>query len=76
MQSPSGPKVYPGKANVAMPGKTVKECLAMLGEGVDAAALQQAQLTEQWAMIKRAYFRKVLTTHPDKGGDTEVFHQA
>jgi len=48
----------------------------MLGEGVDAAALQQAQLTEQWAMIKRAYFRKVLTTHPDKGGDTEVFHQA
>ena len=34
-----------------------------------------ADLDEEWAAIKRAYFKKVLKTPPDKGGDPAVFRK-
>ena len=54
--------------------KTVAECLALLG--VNGDTLEDASLVEQFGMIKRSYFKKALSTHPDKGGDAEAFQKA
>ena len=52
--------------------KTIKACLKSIG--VDDGALEGlASLPEEWAVIKKAYFKKVLKTHPDKGGDPDAF---
>ncbi|CAN0086778.1 unnamed protein product, partial [Sphacelaria rigidula] len=51
---------------------SVKICLATIGLG--AADLGGcSNLTEEFAIIKRAYFKKVLVVHPDKGGSAKEF---
>jgi len=55
-----------------MPGGTIKECLATVGAaspGLGACST----LSEEWTFIKKAYFKNILTCHPDKGGDAKVF---
>lgn len=55
-----------------MPGGTIKDCLTAIG--ISLSALSGAgRLSEEWAHIKKAYFKKVLASHPDKGGDAAVF---
>lgn len=52
----------------------MKDCLSAVGVG--ATHLNGSSGIEQeWAVIKRAYFRKVLRTHPDKGGDAAAFRE-
>jgi hypothetical protein len=52
---------------------TVRACLAVIaGEGgLDLAGC--ANLGEDWNVVKKAYFKRVLVAHPDKGGDAEEF---
>lgn len=52
---------------------SVRRCLATIG--VDAARDlgRCSSLTEEFTAIKRAYFRKILVVHPDKGGDAAEF---
>lgn len=53
-------------------GSKVSECLHAIG--VDPAALCDcADLDEEWGAIKKAYFKKILRCHPDKGGDAAEF---
>ena len=51
---------------------TVASCLAAIS--VQPAVLSAASsLEEEFATIKKAYFRRVLAAHPDKGGDVDEF---
>eukprot|EP00442_Polarella_glacialis_P041911 CAMPEP_0115110098 /NCGR_PEP_ID=MMETSP0227-20121206/39165_1 /TAXON_ID=89957 /ORGANISM="Polarella glacialis, Strain CCMP 1383" /LENGTH=56 /DNA_ID=CAMNT_0002509055 /DNA_START=76 /DNA_END=242 /DNA_ORIENTATION=+ len=55
-----------------MPGGTIKDCLATIG--VTLSGLSGCgSLNEEWALIKKSYFKKILTVHPDKGGSAAVF---
>ena len=52
--------------------RTVETALAKLS--VSASSLAAcADLDEEWSIIKKAFFRKALVAHPDKGGDTAAF---
>eukprot|EP00927_Polykrikos_kofoidii_P075052 TRINITY_DN71113_c0_g1_i1.p1 TRINITY_DN71113_c0_g1~~TRINITY_DN71113_c0_g1_i1.p1 ORF type:complete len:461 (+),score=78.03 TRINITY_DN71113_c0_g1_i1:94-1476(+) len=55
-----------------MPGGTIKDCLAAVGLAVSGLN-GCVSLKEEWAVIKKAYFQKVLTVHPDKGGSDAAF---
>lgn len=53
---------------------TIRECLTTIG--VTADELRSCEsLPEEFAAIKKAYFKKVLACHPDKGGDAAIFRQ-
>jgi len=55
--------------------RTIRTCLAQVG--LTTAALSSCtNLSEEWTKVKKAYFKKVLATHPDKGGDAAVFRTA
>lgn len=44
--------------------------------GVDAADLSDCvSLADEFKVIKKHYFKKILVAHPDKGGDAETFRQ-
>jgi len=55
-----------------MPGATVRDCLTTVGVG-PRALNGVGGIDAEWPVIKRAYFKKVLASHPDKGGDAAVF---
>jgi len=55
-----------------MPLNSVKECLDALGVPVGNLA-GCANVSDEWSVIKKTYFRKILKCHPDKGGSTEEF---
>lgn len=48
------------------------DCLGTIGISV-AGLSNCGSLGEEWTFIKKAYFKKILTCHPDKGGDPAVF---
>eukprot|EP00798_Chlamydomonas_sp_ICE-L_P027026 gene27026-2253_t len=53
-------------------GATVGICLKSIG--VDQTALSRcSNIEEEFSLIKKDYFKKILATHPDKGGDPVVF---
>lgn len=54
-----------------MPGGTIEECLATIGVGSGLRTC--SNLTEEWAFIKKSYFKSAIKHHPDKGGDAAVF---
>lgn len=57
-----------------MPGATIKDCLATIG--VSSNGLSSCSgLREEWAFIKKTYFKTILKCHPDKGGDAAVFRE-
>ena len=52
--------------------KTVAKCLAVLG--VKASSLASCDsVVDEFAAVKKAYFKAALRTHPDKGGDAKAF---
>ena len=54
--------------------KTVQECLATLG--VSNEELRECDdLDKEFVCIKQSYREKVLSAHPDKGGDPAIFRQ-
>lgn len=55
-----------------MPGDTIKDCLTTIDIGL-AGLGDSASLGQEWAFIKKGYFKKILVCHPDKGGDARVF---
>ena len=50
-----------------MPLNSVKECLDAIGVPVGNLA-GCANVSDEWSVIKKSYFRKILKCHPDKGG--------
>ena len=50
----------------------IRDCLAIIGdidfEGCD-------DIAEEFSRIKKAYYKNVLQSHPDKGGDAAVFRE-
>ena len=65
-----GPKT---KAESGM-DKTVKGLLAKL-KLTSADFSPDEGLDEQWARVKKTYFKFILIHHPDKGGDAAVFRE-
>ena len=57
-----------------MSGKkqTIRKCLDTLGVVSDLLA-DCSTIQEEFSKIKKEYFRKALSSHPDKGGDADVF---
>lgn len=57
--------------------RTVRSCLtAIFGneDGLENFGLKScSSIEEEFKVIKKAYFKNVLRSHPDKGGDTSVF---
>ena len=53
---------------------TVEKCLQRVGITTDSLASCN-DLAEEWAAIKRSYFKTALKTHPDKGGDAGTFRK-
>jgi hypothetical protein len=53
---------------------SVQECLAAVGVPDPQTAFADcATLAEEWAIVKKQYFKRALTVHPDKGGSDEAF---
>ncbi|CAN0463618.1 unnamed protein product, partial [Ectocarpus sp. 12 AP-2014] len=53
---------------------SVRRCLAKIGIDPAGPELTRcASLTEEFTAIKKAYFKKILVVHPDKGGDAAEF---
>ena len=53
---------------------SIQDCLQELQ--CDLELLQTCQtLDEEWGLIRKAYFKRVLRAHPDKGGDAETFRR-
>lgn len=72
---PATPRVHPQARRPlgAMSDSTsIHSCLAAIGLGVEELR-GCTNLTEEFTTIKRAYFKKVLIVHPDKGGNAEEF---
>ena len=55
--------------------RTVAACLASIGLEPAALSSGGGDLTEEWSIIKRAYFKTALKAHPDKGGDAATFRE-
>lgn len=55
-------------------GHTLGSCMAAIGVADPAAALSGcADLAEEFSILKKAFHRKILKDHPDKGGDAGTF---
>jgi hypothetical protein len=54
--------------------QTVAECLASIGV-TDAQLSSASNLEEEFQTIKKAYHKRVLIVHPDKGGDAARFRE-
>ena len=54
--------------------RTVKQCLEAVGLVMDDFS-ECVSLDEEFSIVKKAYFKTVLKTHPDKGGDPEQFRR-
>jgi hypothetical protein len=54
---------------------TIRECL--LDIGIDEAAIfvDCDSLDSEFKILKKAYFKKVLVVHPDKGGTAATFRK-
>lgn len=53
--------------------KTVTECLSSIGVTDPKFLDGTGSLDEEFSRIKKAYFKKVLVSHPDKGGSADDF---
>jgi len=55
-------------------GATVRACLKAIGvQAEDLAGCENVE--QQWSAVKKSYFKNILSSHPDKGGDPEVFKE-
>ena len=53
---------------------TIANCCSKLGVQLETLAASNG-LDEEWALLKKAYFKKCLANHPDKGGDPAAFRE-
>lgn len=51
---------------------TIANCLSTLGVSIETLAACPG-LHEEWAILKKSYFKSALANHPDKGGDADKF---
>ena len=54
--------------------RTIVECLTVIGVTVEAFGGAES-VEDEFAAIKKIYFRRILVTHPDKGGDPALFRE-
>ena len=54
-------------------GETIARCLESCAVDATTAFVSCGDVAEEFKVIRRAYHRKVLATHPDKGGDAQEF---
>ena len=54
--------------------RTIANCLAEIGVSIEMLTACH-DLHEEWAVLKKSYFKAALATHPDKGGDTAKFRK-
>ena len=54
-------------------GETIARCLESCAVDAATAFVSCGDVAEEFKVIRRAYHRKVLATHPDKGGDAQEF---
>ena len=50
-------------------------CLDVLGADAEEMAAAEGDLKKEMKAVKKAYLRKVLEVHPDKGGSEEAFRE-
>eukprot|EP00808_Paulinella_micropora_P029881 g25863.t1 len=65
-------------AKMAFTMKTLKNCVeAIIGRTISTVDFFQGtqSISEEFAKLKKEYFKKVLVAHPDKGGDPAVFRE-
>ncbi|KAJ1424820.1 hypothetical protein B484DRAFT_398175 [Ochromonadaceae sp. CCMP2298] len=55
--------------------ESIRECLGAIGVDPSVDFEGCENLPEEFAKIKKAYYRKALATHPDKGGDAADFRE-
>ena len=53
---------------------TVGSCLTKLGIALTRFS-DCTDVDDEWSVVKRAYFKTALKTHPDKGGDAGAFRE-
>jgi len=54
---------------------SIPKCLTAIGISTDEIFSECDDITQEFKIIKRTYFAKILNEHPDKGGDVEQFRQ-
>ena len=54
-------------------GETIARCLESVAVNASTAFASCGDLADEFKVIRKAYHRKVLATHPDKGGDAQEF---
>ena len=71
---PKKKKAGSGRQKRAPRGDTVRGCLMTLGIDDPAGAFEGAEnLEDEFKVVKRAWHKMCLATHPDKGGSEEEF---
>ena len=53
---------------------TISDCFATLRVPVETLTACHG-LQEEWAVLRKAYFKSALANHPDKGGDAVEFRK-
>ena len=57
---------------------TIQECLDAIGvarEDLEQHQQSSCQIDDEFKTIKKIYFQQILASHPDKGGNPEVFRR-
>ena len=55
---------------------SISECMKiLLGDDVEACLASCTNCKEQFSLLRKAYLKLCLTTHPDKGGDPARFRE-
>ena len=57
-------------------GSTLARCLESLEVDSSSAFAACGNIVDEFKVVKKAYFKRVLATHPDKGGDAAEFRAA
>ena len=54
-------------------GATIARCLESIDVDPTTHFAAVANVDDEWKLVKKAYYKKALATHPDKGGDAAEF---
>lgn len=56
-------------------GATIAKCLESMDVDSSSAFVACGNIDEEWKLVKKAYYKKILVAHPDKGGDAAAFRE-
>ena len=56
-------------------GATIAKCLESMDVDSSSAFAACGNIDEEWKLVKKAYYKKILVAHPDKGGDAAAFRE-